>query len=178
MACISALVLLEIGSPVLFWQQRVGALGRNFLVYKFRTLRAPFDRRGRPLREDERLSTVGRLLRATHLDELPQLLNVLVGDMSLVGPRPLLPIDQPADPTVRLTVRPGMTGWAQIHGGKNISIAEKAALDEWYVRNLSLGLDLHIVIATVLHVMRGGSSESWAGDAALGENDVRPRAGQ
>ena len=105
-AIISILVITDIGAPVLFWQQRMGRNGRSFLVYKFRTLRAPYDRLGRPISEGARLSAVGQLLRTTHLDELPQLLNVLLGDMSLVGPRPLLPIDQPEDPTVRLRFNP------------------------------------------------------------------------
>jgi lipopolysaccharide/colanic/teichoic acid biosynthesis glycosyltransferase len=88
--------------------------------------------------------------------------------MSLIGPRPLLPVDQPENPGIRLAVRPGITGWAQIHGGKNVSIAEKNALDEWYVRNMSLRTDLRILIKTAAILIRGGSLESWAGDAALG----------
>jgi lipopolysaccharide/colanic/teichoic acid biosynthesis glycosyltransferase len=88
-------------------------------------------------------------LRRTRLDELPQLLNVLVGDMSLVGPRPLLPRDQPANPTVRLMVRPGITGWAQVNGGTLLNPSEKDKLDEWYVRNASFWLDLRIVCLTM-----------------------------
>ena len=98
----------------------------------------PFDRLGGSLPERRRrLSAIGHLLRKTGLDELPQLLNVLVGEMSLVGPRPLMPEDQPANPAIRLMVRPGITGWAQVNGGKRITNEEKGDLDEWYIRNAS-----------------------------------------
>jgi lipopolysaccharide/colanic/teichoic acid biosynthesis glycosyltransferase len=166
-AIVSIAVLIDIGAPVLFWQRRLGAKSGSFMIYKFRTLRAPFDSEGNPVPSEQRLSRVGRFLRTTHLDELPQLLNVAVGDMSLIGPRPLLPVDQPENPTIRLAVRPGITGWAQIHGGKNISIVDKNALDEWYVRNLSFRTDLKILVATALILFRGGSVEKWSGDAAL-----------
>jgi len=165
MAIISLLVLINIGSPVLFWQQRVGRNGRSFTLYKIRTLGAPFDRRGRPLSYHERLSKLGKLIRKTHLDECPQLVSVLRGDMSLIGPRPLLPVDQPANPAVRLMVRPGITGWAQIHGGKDVSVADKVELDEWYVRNMSLGLDLRILLLTLPSLWRGVVRDTWIGDA-------------
>ena len=142
------LVLFDVGSPVLFWQQRVGQGHRNFFLYKFRTLRPPFDASGQPIPQTKHLSFVGRCLRRTRIDELPQLFNVLVGDMSLIGPRPLLPHDQPANSSLRLTVRPGMTGWAQINGGTLITTEEKGALDEWYIRHASLWLDLRIVLLT------------------------------
>src|ERR1700687_21901 len=116
--CASALVLLDVGTPLLFWQRRLGQGGRAFQIFKFRTMQTPFDRLGDSLPENRRLSLIGHLLRKTGLDELPQLLNVVVGDMSLIGPRPLLPHDQPANPTTRLMVRPGITGWAQVNGGK------------------------------------------------------------
>lgn len=143
-------VLIDVGSPVIFWQQRVGRNGRKFLLYKFRTYRQPFDRNGERISEDRRLSTIGRMIRATHLDEIPQLLNVLFGDMSLIGPRPLLPQDQPSDPRVRLLVRPGITGWAQLNGGATITPEEKDALDVWYIRHASLWLDLKIAANTLL----------------------------
>jgi lipopolysaccharide/colanic/teichoic acid biosynthesis glycosyltransferase len=165
----SLLVLVELGSPVLFWQQRLGKDGRTFFVYKFRTLRAPFDTIGRPVEKSDRPSALGGLLRKTHLDELPQLLNVVKGDMSLVGPRPLLPVDQPADPTVRLSVRPGMSGWAQLHGGKLLSAEEKNKLDEWYVKNASFTLDCRILVHTLKLILVGGTPEVWQGDAALGD---------
>ena len=153
---IGAIALLDVGSPVLFWQQRLGEGGRLFLLHKIRTLRPLYDRRGRKTMDAERSSAVGRFLRKCRFDEVPQLLNVLVGDMSLVGPRPLLPRDQPADPTVRLSIRPGITGWAQVNGGKLLSVEEKTALDEWYVRNASLWLDLRIIYLTLLYVFKRG----------------------
>jgi lipopolysaccharide/colanic/teichoic acid biosynthesis glycosyltransferase len=152
---VAGLVLLDVGSPVFYWQQRIGMMGRNFLLHKFRTLKPSFDWRGLPIPDSERLSWIGNLLRKCRLDELPQLLNVLVGDMSLIGPRPLLPRDQPADPSLRLMVRPGITGWAQVNGGKLLTVAEKTDLDEWYIRNASFWLDLKIYIKTAFVIFRG-----------------------
>jgi lipopolysaccharide/colanic/teichoic acid biosynthesis glycosyltransferase len=148
-------VLLDVGWPVMFWQQRIGRGGRTLQVYKFRTLKPPFDRKGQKIAEEQRISVVGRLLRRTRFDELPQLLNVLIGDMSLIGPRPLLPRDQPPDSTSRLSVRPGITGWAQVNGGTSLSSTEKDALDVWYIRNASLLLDLRIIAMTALRITRG-----------------------
>jgi lipopolysaccharide/colanic/teichoic acid biosynthesis glycosyltransferase len=147
-AAVSLMVFFDVGVPLLFWQQRIGMHGRSFLLYKFRTLRPPYDCRGKQIPSDKRMSWIGHLLRETSLDELPQLLNVLVGDMSLIGPRPLLPEDQPADPSKRLAVRPGITGWAQVNGRKRLSADDKAQLDEWYVQNCSFWLDLQIVFKT------------------------------
>jgi lipopolysaccharide/colanic/teichoic acid biosynthesis glycosyltransferase len=153
-AIAALLVVLDVGSPVLFWQQRVGKGGRSFLLIKFRTLRPPFDSSGRAIPEEKRISVLGRFLRQTRLDELPQLLNVLVGDMSLIGPRPLLPEDQPANPTTRLLVRPGITGWAQVNGGKFLTPQEKDQFDEFYIRNASLWFDLHIAFLTLKVLFR------------------------
>src|ERR1700730_13787455 len=158
--CASALVLVDVGTPLLFWQRRLGQGGRGFQIFKFRTMQTPFDRLGGSLPENRRLSLIGHLLRKTGLDELPQLLNVLVGDMSLIGPRPLLPHDQPANPTTRLMVRPGITGWAQINGGKHIASEAKDQLDEWYIRNASLLLDLHILLLTFRYVFAGDRIEA------------------
>jgi lipopolysaccharide/colanic/teichoic acid biosynthesis glycosyltransferase len=152
---VSALALMDVGPPVLFWQQRMGLRGRPFVLHKIRTLRAPFDWHGRPVPEEQRLSWVGRLLRKRRLDELPQLLNVLVGDMSLVGPRPLLLQDQPPNLNVRLMVRPGITGWAQVNGGTLMTPIEKHKLDEWYIRNASLWLDLRIMFMTLKFIFGG-----------------------
>jgi lipopolysaccharide/colanic/teichoic acid biosynthesis glycosyltransferase len=146
---VMTLILFDMGSPVLFWQQRMGLAGRNFLLHKFRTSRPPFDRHGDPIPEHKRTSLLGALLRRSHIDELPQLFNVLVGDMSLIGPRPLLPHDQPTEARQRLSVRPGMTGWAQVNGGTLVTAEEKGALDEWYIHNMSLRLDLRIALMTL-----------------------------
>ncbi len=155
MVAVSLLALIDVGFPILFWQQRIGQRGNPFLVYKFRTLQVPFDENGRQLPESERLSWIGKLLRQSRLDELPQLLNVLVGDMSLIGPRPLLPDDQPANSTLRLLVRPGISGWAQINGGKLLDPDQKGTLDEWYIANASFGLDFRIMLATLGILLRG-----------------------
>jgi lipopolysaccharide/colanic/teichoic acid biosynthesis glycosyltransferase len=180
-AMVGLLVMWDVGTPVLFWQRRLGRNGRSFLIYKFRTLRAPFDSEGWRLPETGRLSATGRLLRATRLDELPQLLNVLTGNMSLIGPRPLLPEDQPKDSVIRLSVRPGITGWAQVNGGKLVSREEKEKLDEWYVRNASLSLDFRISIMTLKLLLKmNHSSEEALADAtqAQSRNVLALRANQ
>jgi lipopolysaccharide/colanic/teichoic acid biosynthesis glycosyltransferase len=177
--CVSVLVALDVGTPLLFWQRRLGQGGRGFQVYKFRTIQSPFDRLGESLPEKRRLSAIGHLLRKTGLDELPQLLNVLVGEMSLVGPRPLLPEDQPADPTIRLMVRPGITGWAQVNGGKQIANDEKGDLDEWYIRNASPWLDLRILLLTCRYVFvgnRANVSPSTKAKSGVGEKTLDGKA--
>jgi lipopolysaccharide/colanic/teichoic acid biosynthesis glycosyltransferase len=153
--CVSGLVLIDVGTPVLFRQLRLGRAGRGFMIYKFRTLQAPFDLLGQANPRHHRESLLGQMLRRTGLDELPQLFNVVLGDMSLIGPRPLLPKDQPANPTVRLMVRPGITGWAQVNGAKLLTAEEKDQLDEWYIRNASLALDLRIALLTFRYVATG-----------------------
>ena len=151
---VTGLVFLDVGSSVLFWQQRLGLGGRAFLLQKFRTLRPPFNWRGQPIPLEDRLSWIGKLLRNLRLDELPQLLNVLVGDMSLIGPRPLLPHDQPTNPSIRLMVRPGITSWAQVNGATSLTPEQKDNLDEWYISNASLWLDLRVLILTFLFIFR------------------------
>lgn len=144
-----------IGFPVAFWQQRPGLGGAPFRLYKFRTMHPAHDANGRRLTDDERLSHVGIVLRRFRLDELPQLFNILIGDMSFVGPRPLLPRDQSSEDRARLLVRPGLTGWAQVVGGREISAEDKAALDVWYVKNATLWLDLKIAIRTIAMLVAG-----------------------
>jgi lipopolysaccharide/colanic/teichoic acid biosynthesis glycosyltransferase len=163
-AVTTVLVLIDVGSPVLFWQERTGWRGRPFLIYKYRTLRAPFDYDGRPALGDRQPSAIGRFLRATRIDELPQLLNVLFGDMSLIGPRPLLPEDQPSNTALRLSVRPGITGWSQINGAKLVTKEAKEKFDEWYVANASLWVDLKIALMTLRTLSRNylGSAEASA----------------
>ena len=141
--------------PCYIGNSELGIGGRPFLLHKFRTLKPLFDERGLRIGTSDRRSWIGSFLRKTRLDELPQLLNVLVGDMSLVGPRPLLPQDQPSDAAIRLSVRPGMTGWAQINGADRLSVMKKNELDEWYVRNASFLLDLRIIFMTLGFVLKG-----------------------
>jgi lipopolysaccharide/colanic/teichoic acid biosynthesis glycosyltransferase len=162
---IGTVLLLDVGSPVLFRQHRTGHNGRTFLIRKFRTQTIHSDDTGwadanrlespDPDVSRPNVSSFGSFLRKTRLDELPQLLNVMSGDMALIGPRPLLPHDQPPNPAIRLSVRPGITGWAQVHGGTLLTALEKRALDEWYVHHASITVDLQIIIMTLPFMIRG-----------------------
>jgi len=163
------MVLIDCGLPLVFWQERLGKDAKPFAIYKFRTFRPPYDRYARPISNSHRLSKFGGFLRAVRLDELPQLYNILVGDMSIIGPRPLLPVDQPEKPSIRLAVRPGLTGWAQVHGGKLITAEEKNALDEWYIRHVSFALDVKIFLATIATVVLGDRRNEFIVEAALKE---------
>jgi lipopolysaccharide/colanic/teichoic acid biosynthesis glycosyltransferase len=157
LAAVAVLVRLRLGAPVLYRQDRPGLGGRTFTIVKFRTMADARDTAGRPLPDSERLTRLGNVLRATSLDELPELWNVLTGDMSLVGPRPLLIRYTPyltAEERLRLSVRPGITGWAQVNGRNDMPWDERLACDVWYVRNWSLGLDLRILARTFLRVLR------------------------
>ena len=152
------------GCPVLFRQQRPGRHARPFLLLKFRTMLDGRDSEGKLLSDEERLTRVGRFLRATSLDELPQLWNVLRGDISLVGPRPLLMDYLPRyspEQARRHEVMPGITGWAQINGRNALTWEDKFKLDVWYVDNWNLGLDVLILFRTVASVLqrKGISSE-------------------
>ena len=162
---VGLLVAADVGFPVVFWQQRPGLGGRPFRLYKFRTMGDAYGADGRRKSDGERVSAVGNFLRRTRLDEWPQLLNILKGDMSFVGPRPLLPVDQPIDCPARLLVRPGLTGWAQIKGGRQISPSDKATLDVWYARNMSPALDLEIILGTVPMLIFG----ERVAEAAVGQ---------
>jgi len=152
---VGILVAINIGLPVAFWQQRPGLGGRPFRLYKFRTMATEHASDGRKLSDDERTSSLGNFLRRTRLDELPQLFNILFGHMAFIGPRPLLPRDQSEAHRSRLLVRPGLTGWAQVIGGRTISPEDKAVLDVWYIQNTSLLRDLEIVGRTVPLVLFG-----------------------
>lgn len=155
LVALSALVLIYHGRPILFGQTRPGRNGRSFRMLKFRTMREAFDGNGNPLPDSERITKFGAFLRATSLDELPELWNVLKGDMSLVGPRPLLMeyLDlYTPEQARRHEVRPGVTGWAQVNGRNAISWEEKFKLDVWYVDNHSLWLDIKILLMTVKKV--------------------------
>jgi lipopolysaccharide/colanic/teichoic acid biosynthesis glycosyltransferase len=159
---VAILVAIDVGLPVVFWQQRPGFNGRPFKLYKFRTMAAAHKANGERMPDDQRTSDIGRFLRRTRLDELPQLFSILTGEMSFIGPRPLLPVDQSAAYAARLLVRPGLTGWAQVKGGREISAADKAALDVWYVLNASLALDLEIVAHTIKMVLFGDKVDAIA----------------
>jgi len=154
---VSILIKINIGSPVIFTQQRPGLHGKPFFVYKFRTMTNETDHNGNLLPDYKRLTGFGRLIRKLSLDELPQLFNVLKGDISLVGPRPLLmeylELYTP-EQARRHEVRPGITGWAQVNGRNAISWEEKFKLDVWYVDNQSFWLDLKILYMTVIKVFK------------------------
>jgi len=151
------LIRVNMGSPVLFRQIRPGLKGQLFTVYKFRTMSEELDAAGNALPDGQRLTSLGLFMRKTSLDEIPQLFNVLTGDMSLVGPRPLLveylPLYSP-EQARRHLVRPGITGWAQVHGRNTISWQDKFSLDVWYVENASFLLDIKILCMTALKVLR------------------------
>jgi len=151
------LVLWQHGSPILFRQNRPGLRGKPFAILKFRTMTNARDAQGNLLPDAQRLTLLGRDLRSTSLDELPELLNVLRGDMSLVGPRPLLMEYLPRytpEQARRHEVKPGITGWAQVNGRNAISWEEKFKLDVWYVDHCSLWLDLKILALTVIQVFQ------------------------
>lgn len=150
-------VCLLFGMPVLFCQQRPGLHGQAFIMYKFRTMRDIRDKEGKLFPDEYRLTPFGRILRASSLDELPELFNVLKGDMSLVGPRPLLMeylARYTPEQSRRHEVKPGITGWAQVNGRNSISWEEKFSLDVWYVENQSLLLDCKILLMTLLKVFK------------------------
>lgn len=164
---LAAAVRVRIGSPIFFVQARPGLAGRPFRLIKFRTMRDARDPVGVPLPDAQRLTPFGRWLRASSLDELPELWNVLVGDMSLVGPRPLLMQYLPLysrEQARRHDLRPGLTGWAQINGRNAIGWPEKLALDVWYVDNRTMALDIRIVFATAWKVVlrRGVNADDHA----------------
>ncbi len=157
LALLALLVRVKLGSPVLFRQQRAGLDGRPFYLYKFRSMTQACDAQGQLLPDAVRLTAFGRLLRSTSLDELPGLWNVLCGEMSLVGPRPLLPEYLPLyspQQARRHEVLPGITGWAQVNGRNAISWEQKFELDVWYVDNRSFWLDLQILWKTVAKVLK------------------------
>jgi lipopolysaccharide/colanic/teichoic acid biosynthesis glycosyltransferase len=154
---VTVLVRINLGSPILFCQMRPGMHHRQFKMLKFRSMKGDKDQAGNLLADAQRLSRFGQLLRASSLDELPGLINVLNGDMSIVGPRPLLVEYLPLYNLVqnrRHEVRPGITGWAQVNGRNTISWEQKFDYDVWYVDNQSLWLDVRIILLTVIKVIR------------------------
>jgi lipopolysaccharide/colanic/teichoic acid biosynthesis glycosyltransferase len=177
-AVLALVVRVALGPPVIFRQQRPGRDGRLFTLYKFRTMSAPA-KDATPVEavatDSERLTPFGRHLRATSLDELPELLNVLRGDMSLVGPRPLLPEylgRYNEEQARRYDVRPGITGWAQVNGRNAVSWDERLSMDTWYVDHRSLALDARIVLRTARAVF------SREGVSAVDAETMRPFQGE
>src|SRR5690554_405870 len=160
---VACVVRRKLGAPVFFRQTRPGRDGKPFQMVKFRTMLDATDKEGNPLPDDQRMTRFGSFLRSTSLDELPELWNVLKGDMSLVGPRPLLmeylPLYSP-EQYRRHEVRPGITGWAQVNGRNALSWEDRFRLDVWYVDNRSMVLDIKILFLTVKKVLvRDGISE-------------------
>jgi len=163
----AVLVRIKLGRPVIFHQERPGRCGKIFRLYKFRSMTDDRDEAGNLLPDDLRLTRFGRLLRSTSLDELPELLNILRGDMSIVGPRPLLVKYLPLyndEQKHRHDVRPGLTGWAQVHGRNLLSWEDKFRYDVWYTRNISFVTDVRIVLLTVkcIFAREGISAEGSA----------------
>lgn len=173
---LALLVRVKLGAPLLFKQLRSGVNGSNFIIYKFRTMTEEKDNKGDFLPDGKRITRFGKYLRKNSFDELPELINVLKGDMSMVGPRPLLPQylnRYTPEQARRHEIKPGITGWAQINGRNTISWEEKFKLDVWYVDHHSLWMDIKILFLTVGKVLRG-EGESKSGLATtpefMGEN--------
>lgn len=145
------------GAGAFFTQERPGKYGKIFRVIKFKTMTDGLDESGKLLPDAQRLTKVGRFVRSMSVDELPQLINILKGDMSLIGPRPLLPVYVPLytpEQTRRMEVRPGITGWAQVHGRNHLKLSKKFEYDVWYVDHCSLWLDIKIIWMTIINVLK------------------------
>ena len=154
---VAVLVKTKLGSPIIFTQERVGKNNKIFKMIKFRTMKQCIDKYGNMLSDEERLTSFGKKLRSSSLDELPELINILKGDMSLVGPRPLLVDYLPLyskEQIRRHEVLPGLTGWAQINGRNSIKWKKKFELDVWYVENWNLKLDIKIIFLTIIKVFK------------------------
>lgn len=166
---VAILVWIRLGRPIIYSQTRPGLRGESFDLVKFRSMREAYDKHGNPLPNDERVTPFGQFLRSYSLDELPELWNILKGEMSFVGPRPLLLDYLPLyseEQSRRHDVPPGLTGWSQVNGRNAISWEEKFEYDVWYVENASFWLDLKIIAMTVLKVLRR-EGISHAGDVAM-----------
>ncbi len=178
---VAGLVRVKLGAPVVFRQRRPGAHGRPFEIYKFRTMTDDRAADGQLLPDAQRLTKFGRFLRSTSLDELPELFNILKGEMSLVGPRPLLMqyLERyTPEQARRHTVRPGLTGWAQVNGRNALTWEQKFALDVWYVDHLSVWLDLKIILLTVLKIIRREGINEPGQATAQEFMGTKPRVGE
>lgn len=157
MLVVAIIIRIKMDKPVIFTQLRTGFNGTLFNIYKFRSMIETLDKDQKPLDDEKRLTSLGKFLRRTSLDEFPQLLNLLKGDLSIIGPRPLLPEYLPlynAEQARRHQIKPGITGWAQVNGRNAISWEEKFKLDVWYVENKSFSLDLKILMLTIRSVIK------------------------
>lgn len=156
MVAIALLIRVKLGKPILFRQERVGKSSKSFTLYKFRTMTFSTDHNGSLLPAEHRVTKLGRFLRKTSVDELPQLINVVKGEMSLIGPRPHLPqflLHYTEEEQVRHHVRPGLSGWAQVNGRNLTPWDERMAMDLWYVKNQSFWLDFKILLLTIIKVV-------------------------
>lgn len=182
LAIVSLVIRISMGSPVFFYQLRGGYRGTPFVLIKFRTMKEATGPDGRPLTDAARLTPLGRFLRATSIDELPELWNVLRGDMSLVGPRPLMyeyMERYTAEQARRHEVRPGITGWAQVNGRNSITWEQKFEYDVWYVDHWSLGLDLRIFLLTISKVLQSeGISQTGEATAEAFEGTTEASSGR
>ncbi|WP_350298870.1 sugar transferase [Peribacillus frigoritolerans] len=183
MMILGILIKFNLGTPILFKQTRPGFNGKPFTLYKFRSMNNQTDEHGIPLPDHLRLTRFGNTLRKLSLDELPQLVNVVKGDLSLVGPRPLLMEYLPLyndDQAKRHDVRPGITGWAQVNGRNAISWEEKFTLDVWYVNHQSFLLDFKILLLTIVKVVRSEGVNSGTNETMLPfrGSDNQEREGQ
>ena len=168
---ISLLVLITLGTPILFRQKRPGYKSKIFEIFKFRTMRSGLDQDGNPLPDEQRITSLGKALRSISLDELPEVINILRGEMSWVGPRPLLVeyLDRYNTEQIRRhDVLPGLTGWAQIHGRNVLTWEDKFTLDVWYVDNWSLWLDIKIIAMTIWKILKR-EGISHPGQATMAE---------
>ena len=182
MAIVAVLIRLESRGPAIFRQQRLGRGGREFTFYKFRSMSVGAERTGSGVysgKNDSRVTRIGKILRATSIDELPQLWNILKGDMSLIGPRPPLtyhpwPIDQYTEFQRRMfEVRPGITGWAQVHGRKDVEWHRRIELNVWYVDHLSFALDVKIFFLTIWKVLSNADNENVGATVVKDEDTTR-----
>ena len=168
---LTSIILMRIGPPVFFKHLRPGKHSKPFRMYKFRTMTNEKRKDGKLLKDEERLTTFGKILRETSMDELPELFNILKGDMSIVGPRPLLMryLDRyTSEQARRHEVKPGLTGWAQVNGRNAISWEEKFKLDVWYVDHQSFWLDMKIILMTIKKVLKREGINA-AGEATMPE---------
>ena len=182
MAIVAVLIRLESRGPAIFRQQRLGRGGREVTFYKFRSMSVGAERTGSGVysgKNDSRVTRIGKILRATSIDELPQLWNILKGDMSLIGPRPPLtyhpwPIDQYTEFQRRMfEVRPGITGWAQVHGRKDVEWHRRIELNVWYVDHLSFALDVKIFFLTIWKVLSNADNENVGATVVKDEDTTR-----